>query len=39
MGIASLIHSLKGNPLFGTVELQKSERGAVAQLAASIKEA
>lgn len=38
-GIASLIHSLKGDPHFGTVELQKSERSAVAQLAAKIKEA
>ena len=38
-GIASLIHSLKGDPHFGTVELQKSERSTVAQLAAKIKEA
>lgn len=36
-GIASLLNSLKGDPLFGTVELQKSERSAVAQLAAKIK--
>lgn len=35
-GIASLINSLGGNPLFGTIELQKSERSAVAQLAAII---
>ena len=35
-GIASLINSLKGDPQFGTVELQKSERSAVAQLAAKI---
>ncbi len=38
-GIASLIHSLKGDPSFGTVELQKSERSAVAQLAAIIRDA
>jgi PhoH-like ATPase len=38
-GIASLIHSLKGDPHFGTVELQKSERSTVAQLAAKIREA
>lgn len=38
-GIASLINSLEGNPLFGTIELQKSERSAVAQLAALIKDA
>ena len=36
-GIASLINSLKGNKLFGTVELQKSERSEVAQCAAIIK--
>jgi len=36
-GIASLLHSLKGDPLFGSIELQKSERSAVAQLAAKIK--
>ena len=36
-GIASLLHSLKDEPLFGTVELQKSERSSVAQLAAKIK--
>ena len=35
-GIASLLHSLEGNPEFGTVELQKSERSSVAQLAAEI---
>ena len=35
-GVASLINSLKGDPQFGTVELQKSERSAVAQLAAKI---
>ena len=35
-GIASLINSLEGDPQFGTVELQKSERSAVAQLAAKI---
>ena len=38
-GIASLISSLKGDPAFGTVELQKSERSSVAQLAAKIREA
>lgn len=38
-GIASLINSLKGDEHFGTVELQKSERGVIAQLAAKIKEA
>lgn len=38
-GIASLINSLKGDPNFGTVELQKSERSAIAQLAAKIKDA
>ena len=31
-GIASLIRSLKGNEMFGTVELKKPERSAVAQL-------
>ena len=36
-GITSLLHSLKDEPLFGTVELQKSERSSVAQLAAKIK--
>ena len=36
-GIASLVNSLKGNPHFGTVELQKSERSAIAQLAAEIR--
>lgn len=36
-GIMALLRSLKGNELFGTVELQKSERSAVAQLSASIK--
>ena len=35
-GIASLLNSLKGEPLFGAVELQKSERSDVAQLAAKI---
>ena len=35
-GIASLVNSLKGDPMFGTIELQKSERSAVAQLAAKI---
>lgn len=38
-GIASLINSLKGDEHFGTVELQKSERSTIAQLAAKIKEA
>ena len=36
-GIASIINSLKGEPLFGTIELQKTERGAIAQLSAKIK--
>ena len=36
-GIASLLHSLRDEPLFGTIELQKSERSSVAQLAAKIK--
>ena len=36
-GIAALIQSLKGNIHFGTVELQKSERSEIAQLAAVIK--
>lgn len=35
-GIASLLNSLEGEPMFGTVELQKSERSSVAQLAAKI---
>lgn len=36
-GIASILNSLKGEKLFGTIELQKTERGAVAQLSAKIK--
>ena len=36
-GIASLLYSLRDEPLFGTIELQKSERSSVAQLAAKIK--
>lgn len=35
-GIASLLNSLQGEPLFGAIELQKSERSEVAQLAAKI---
>ena len=35
-GIASLLNSLQGDSLFGAVELQKSERSEVAQLAAKI---
>ena len=35
-GINRLLHSLGGNPLFGTVKLLKSERSAVAELAAAI---
>jgi len=31
-----LLNSLKGEPLFGAIELQKSERSDVAQLAAKI---
>ena len=36
-GLAALTRSLKGNPLFGTVELQKSERSHTAELAEFIK--
>lgn len=36
-GIAALLSSLKGNPKFGTIELQQSERSETAQLAAIIK--
>ena len=36
-GIAALLRSLKGNPNFGAVELQKSERSEIAELAADIK--
>lgn len=36
-GIAALLHNLKNESLFGTIELQKTERGAVAQLSAKIK--
>lgn len=35
-GIASLLNSLQGHPLFGAIELQKSERSAVAQMAAMV---
>ena len=35
-GINRLLHSLSGNPLFGTVKLLKSERSAVAELATAI---
>ena len=35
-GIASLLNSLQGDKLFGAIELQKSERSEVAQLAAKI---
>jgi len=36
-GIAALVNSLKGHGMFGTVELQKTERSAVAQLCDLIK--
>lgn len=36
-GIAALINNLKGHPMFGTIELQKTERSAVAQLCDLIK--
>lgn len=32
-GIRALVNSLKGNPLFGTVKLMKSERSEIAKLA------
>ena len=35
-GIAAMINSLKGNPLFGTVKLEKTERGEIAELANKI---
>ena len=31
-GFASLINSLKGHKMFGTIELEKPERSAVAQM-------
>lgn len=37
-GIAALIHSLKGDPLFGTVKLEKTERGEIAELANKIRQ-
>lgn len=36
-GIAALVNSLKGHKMFGTIELQKTERSAVAQLCDLIK--
>ena len=36
-GIATLINSLKGHPKFGTIELIKPERSAVAQMCDLIK--
>lgn len=36
-GIAALLRGLKGNTLFETIKLQKSERSAVAELAEIIK--
>ena len=36
-GMISMLESLKGNPLFGVVELEKVERSAVARLAELIK--
>lgn len=36
-GIAAMINSLRGHELFGTIELQKSERSRVAEIASLIK--
>ena len=36
-GIAALVNSLTGHKMFGTIELQKTERSAVAQLCDLIK--